>query len=298
MSLPYGPIMRGLAVSWCYDRVEQGLSNLENPSLAKVFAVGSRVIGREKRDPRTALLSQGPTAVLHVGSITLANATGYCGREVLYDKGTIIHTGTGTESVSLTGNHAGNNRFVLEITSTGTVGTDGQYLLLKIPWTGSEWGTETEVSSGDIPADGRIACSNGTHFEIETGQTVVDDDTYSWETAAYRVLNQQIRDAVIPVTAEITAQTEDEAVGEGGYMDQLMLMFAHKRLSAELYDDHFEDVSEEMTSMSVTPVIENQQTVYRIDIVIKYKGRVFMADVSPLITLTQYEEPEVYNPDD
>lgn len=290
--------MRGIAVSWCYDRIEQGLSTLENPSEAMVFAAGSRVIGREKLDPRVALLSQGPTAVLHVGSIKLSNAAGYCGPEVLYDKGTIVHEGTGTESVSLTGNHAGNNKFVVEITASGTVGTDGQYQLLSTPWTGSEWGEEVEVSSGDIPADGKIEVSNGTTFCFEVGQSVVLGDTYSWETSAYRVLNQQIRDAVIPVTAEIEAQNEEEAVGEGGYMDQLMLMFAHKRLSAELYDGHYEEVIEEMTSMSVTPVEQGEQTIYRIDLVIKYKGKVFMAEVSPLITLTQQQEPEIYGPDE
>ncbi|MBD3285802.1 hypothetical protein GF359_05010 [candidate division WOR-3 bacterium] len=294
MSLPYGPLMRGLAVSWCYDRIEEGLSSLQNPSQAMVFTQGSRVIGRERLDPRAVLMSQGPTAVLHVGSIILSNAAGYGGRELIYDKGTIVHTGTGTEEVSLTGSHAGNNRFVIEITASGTVGTDGQYQLRKTPWTGSDWGTEAEVSSGEILVDGKIAVSNGFIFCFEVGQSVVAGDTYSWETAAYRVLNRRIRDAVIPVTVEIEVQTEDEAVGEGGYVDQLMLMFAHKRLTAELYDGHYEEVKEEMTSMSVTPVDQGEQRIYRIDLVIKYTGKVFMADVSPLITLTEYEDPEIY----
>ncbi len=296
MSLPYGPIMRGLRVSWCYDRVEEGLTALENPFQAMVFAQGSRVIGRERLDPRVATLSQGPTALLHVSSITLSNARGYGGPEVIYCNGNdaITHTGTGTEEVSLTGTHSGNNRYVLEITESGTVGTDGSYELRKMPWTGSDWGTEVPVSSGSIPTTGIIDVENGTAFKFLTqGSEVVAGDTYSWETEAYRVTNQQIRDATVLITAYIYAQTEEEVIGSGGYLDQLMLLFHRKKLAAELYDGHCEEVTEEMNGMSVTPEIEGEQTTYRITVSLRYSGKVFMAEVSPLVTRFEHDEPEI-----
>ena len=298
MSLPYGPIMRGLRVSWCYDRVEEGLTALENPFQAMVFAQGSRVIGRERLDPRVATLSQGPTALLHVGGVTLLNAQGYGGPEVIYRNGAdgIVHTGTGTEEVSLTGTHSGNNRYVLEITESGTVGTDGSYELRKTPWTGSDWGTEVPVSSGSIPADGKIEVGNGSVFEFTLNENVVLGDTYSWETEAYRVTNQQIRNATVLITAYIYAQTEEEVIGSGGYLDQLMLMFHRKTLAAELYDGHCEEVVEEMTQMSVTPEIEGEQTTYRITLSLHYSGKVFMAEVSPLVTRFEYDEPEITGP--
>lgn len=298
VSLPYGPIMRGLRVSWCYDRVEEGLTALENPSQAMVFAQGSRVVGRERLDPRAVTLSQGPTAVLHVGQVTLSNAVGYGGPELLYRVGTIVHTGTGMgeDKVSLEGAHSGNNSYVLEITESGQVGTGGSYELRKTPWTGSDWGEEEVVSSGAIPADGKISVGNGSTFVFTVGENVIQGDTYSWEAEAYRVTNQRIRDVTVPIDAEIEAATEEEVIASGGYLDQLMLMFARKKLAAELYDDHYEEVTEEMTGMSVTPEIEGEQTTYRVTVSLCYTGKVFMAEVSPLITRFEYEEPDITEP--
>lgn len=301
MSLPYGPIMRGLAVSWCYDRVEEGLASLTNPYQALVFAQGSRVVGRERLDERSVTLSSGPTAVLHVGSVVLANAKGYGGPEVIYRNGSdgITHNGTGTEAVEITGSHSGNNSYTLEITSSGTIGnetTPGEYELRRTPWTGSDWGTEVVVSSGQIPSDGKIDVENGSTFSFTLDEEVVAGDTYNWETEAYRVTNQETRDAKVPISANIYAQNEEEVIGSGGYLDQLMLMFARKRLAAELYDGHYEEVTEEMTSMTVTPEVDGEQTVYRITISVSYEGKVFMASVSPLITRTVYQDPEIAEP--
>ncbi|TET23428.1 MAG: hypothetical protein E3J71_02300 [Candidatus Stahlbacteria bacterium] len=296
MSLPYGPIMRGLAVSWCYDRVEEGLTALENPFQAMVFAQGSRVVGRERLDPRAVTLSQGPTAVLHVSSIALANAKGYGGPEVIYRNGdgSIVHTGTGTEEVSLTGTHSGNNSYVIEITESGEVGSGGKYELRKTPWTGSAWGTEEVVSSGPIPTeDGKIDVGNGSTFSFTLDEEVVAGDTYAWETEAYKVTNQQIRNATVSISAHIYAQNEEEVIGSGGYFDQLMLMFHRKTLAAELYDGHYETVTEEMTGMSVAPEIDGEQTTYRITVSLHYEGKVFMAEVSPLITRMEYDEPDI-----
>lgn len=290
--------MRGLAVFWCYDRVEEGLESLENPSQALVFAMGSRVIGRERRDRRAVTLSQGPTAVLHAGYIKLENSTGYGNPEVIYRNGSdaITHTGTGTEQVTITSSHSGNNSYILEITASGTVGTDGSYLLKKTPWTGSDWGTQVEVSSGAIPTDGKIDVENGSTFEFTVGQSVVDDDTYTWETEAYRVTNQQIRDAVVPIIADIEAVNEEEVIGEGGYLDQLMLMFASKQLTIELYDDHYEEVTEEMIGMTVNPEVVGELTTYHIELTVRYSGKVFMAEVSPLITRVELDDPEIAEP--
>ncbi|TKJ41321.1 hypothetical protein CEE36_08375 [candidate division TA06 bacterium B3_TA06] len=289
--------MRGLAVSWCYDRVEEGLTALQNPYQAMVFAQGSRVVGRERLDPRVATLSQGPTAVLHVGQVALYNAQGYGGPEVIYRNGAdgIVHTGTGMgkDKVSIDGNHSGNNSYVIEITESGEVGSGGKYELSKTPWTGSEWGEEEVVSSGSIPSDGKIEVGNDSTFVFQLNENVVQGDTYSWETEAYRVTNQQIRNATVPITAEIETVNEEEIIGSGGYLDQLMLMFARKKLAAELYDGHYEEVTEEMNGMSVTSYIENEQTLYRIDLVVHYSGKVFMAEVSPLITRMEYDEPDI-----
>lgn len=417
MALPYGPIMRGLAVSWCYDRVEDGLSSLQNPFQAAVFAVGSRVVARERLDPRAVTLSQGPTAVLHVGQISLSNSRGYGAPEIIYLNGDgsivinhpippggtedvdivnsprslgkakytleITETGvigssstpgsyklvqykwmgsewgaealvwrgsipisgsidvgdgscfvfttsgsnvvlgekysweredyvdgeghitfspdppTGTDDVELrlSTSHSGNNKYVLEITTDGTIGnetTPGEYTLTRTPWTGSAWGTAVPVSSGSIPLNGVVDVANGTFFRFFTpGSSVVDGDTYSWETEAYRVTNQTIRDAVVPIDAQISGATEEEVIGSGGYLDQLMLLFASKRFAQELYDGHSEEVTEEMTGMSVTSYVEGEQTLYRIDLTVKYTGKVFMASVSPLITRVVYDRIDI-----
>lgn len=417
VSLPYGPIMRGLAVSWCYDRVEEGLTSLENPSKAAVFAVSSRVMARESLDPRAITLLQSPTAVLHVGQIVLSNARGYGASEVIYRNGdgsieiehpvppggtedvdivnssrslgkakyvveitetgiignqstpgsyklhqykwmgsewgaeTVLSRGSipdsgeiyvgdgscfvfstsgsnvvvddtyswepedfsdgegqivfdpdppsGTQDVELrlSTSHSGNNEYTIEITADGTIGnetTPGEYALTRTPWTGSEWGTAVPVSSGSISLNGVIDVENGTFFRFFTpGSSVVDGDTYTWETEAYRVTNQTIRDAVVPIEAQITGATEEEVVGTGGYLDQLMLMFANKRFAQDLYDGHSEEVTEELTGMSVTSYVEGEQTLYRIDLTVKYTGKVFMASVSPLITLVVYDRFDI-----
>ncbi|NLI99063.1 hypothetical protein GX441_10450 [bacterium] len=305
MPLPYGPIMRGLSVSWCYDRVQEGLSSLQNPFQALVFAPGARVVGREKLDKRSVTLSQSPTAVLHVTGVALSNALTCGAPEVIYKSGdeniTIVHPVPpgGTEDVRIESSprHSGNNKYALEITQTGIIGnetTPGAYTLKKTPWTGSEWGVQTTVSSGNIPLSGMIEIGNGSMFEFLTqGSDVVEGDSYSWETEAYRVTNRTVRDAAVTIKATINAQTEEEAAGEGGYLDQLMLMFHRKEIAAELYSDRYETVTEEMTSMSVTTEVEGETVTYMIPIVIKYTGKVFIADVSPLLTRFVLDEPEM-----
>jgi hypothetical protein len=285
--------------------VEEGLSSLQNPFQALVFATGSRIVGREMLDRRSVALSQSPTAVLHVTGVTLSNALTYGTPEVIYKSGdeeiTIVHPVPpgGTEDVQIESSprHSGNNKYELEITQTGVIGnetTPGAYILNKTPWTGSEWGAQSAVSSGNIPLSGIIDIENGSMFEFLTqGSDVVEGDTYSWETEAYRVTNRTIRDATVTITAAISAQTEEEAVGEGGYLDQLMLMFHRKEIAAELYNDHYETVTEELTSMNVTPETEGEATVYKISVVIKYTGKVFIAEVSPLFTRVVLDEPEI-----
>jgi hypothetical protein len=233
--------------------------------------------------------------VLHAEGITLTNARGYGGPEVIYRNGSddITHTGTGTTEVDITGSHSGNNHYTLEITDGGVVGTDGSYQLRCKPWTGSDWGTEVEVSSGTIPTDGKIDIENGTTFEFTVGQSVVLGDTYEWEAEAYRVTNQRVRDAKVPINAKIYADTEDEVIGLGGYLDQLMLMFARKQLSAELYDEHYIEITEEMTGLSVATEADGEDTVYCITVKLLYAGKVFMAQVSPLITIVAQDDPEL-----
>lgn len=298
MALPYGPIMRGLSISWCYGKVEDGLVSLTNPSGALILARNTRVLARETLDKRAVILSQGPTAVINIGQILMGNTSTYGEPEIVYELGTITHTGTGTGLASLSGRHSGNNSFAVEITSTGVVGTDGAYELTRTPWTGSAWGTVVVVSSGSIPLDGIITVGNGSSFSFTVGESVVEGDTYEWETESYRVTNRQIREAEAGFGVSIYAENEEEAIGEGGYLDQLMLMFSHKLFAEELYADHSEEVIEELKSMTFTKEVAGETTIYKIGLSLTYKGKVFAAEVSPLITLVTTQDPEILDPDE
>ncbi len=298
MALPYAPIMRGLSISWCYGKVEEGLESLTNPSGALILARNTRVLARESLDKRAVTLSQGPTAVINVGQIKMGNTSTYGEPEIIYKFGTITHTGTGTALATLSGRHSGNNTFLLTITESGEVGTSGSYTLTKTPWTGSGWGIPAVVSSGAIPLDGKIAVGDGSTISLTVGGSVVENDTYAWETESYRVTNRQIREAWANFTVSIYAENEEEVIGEGGYLDQLMLMFSHKRFAEELYTDHSEEVTEELNTMTFTKEVAGETTTYRIGLSLVYQGKVFLAEVSPLITLVTTEDPEILDPDE
>ncbi len=75
-----------------------------------------------------------------------------------------------------------------------------------------------------------------------------------------------------------------------------MLMFASKQLAIELFDDHYEHVTEEMTGMTVNPEVVGEVTTYHIELTVRYSGKVFMAEVSPLITRFVTDDPEIAEP--
>lgn len=300
MALPYGEVMRGFTPQWCYDHIRDILSdNLKNIHGAKSLdGRESYFIGYEKLDARVAEQLSLPTARISLSQgAKIANSLIGGIPQIVYNAGDIVHSGTGTDQVSLSGSHDGNNKFTLEITTSGTVGTDGSYELRKTPWTGSAWGTEVVVSSGSIPASGEIPAGNGQTFKFEIGESVVDDDSYGWETGAYKVSNVWGRTVVQRARVEIYFFMPDEITWEtNNPLDQLALMFNNRWHDIEVVTGYTVRIEEELTSIrpfwtNVEFGNEKTRRAFVVAADLRYqgpdKGRepvAFLAQVSPLVT--------------
>ena len=146
MSLPYGPIKRGLTISWIAGHIRTELAKLANIKGAYPLKGNPRLVGLHIVDPRIVSRVNEPIARITFGRADMTNSPIRGVPEVIFEKGTITHVGEGTGVVSLEGSHQGNNRYVCEITASGTVGTSGSYELRKTPWTGTDWGEEEAVA--------------------------------------------------------------------------------------------------------------------------------------------------------
>lgn len=250
MSLPYGPVVRGFTPSWIYEHVRDALvANLKNVYGVKHFeGREAYFIGYEELPPEVAESPNLPTARISLSpGIQIGNSLRAGIPEIFFSGGTVVHTGTGAEP-SLSGTHAGNNRFVLEITASGVVGTDGSYELRRSIWDGSTWSAEEVVSSGMIPADGKIACGNGQTLNFTAGQDVIQGDTYSWETEAYRVSNVLGRTAVARARIDVVFWNVKEITwAPNNPLDQFMCLFNKRNWKVEAFTGRYVEVEEELT---------------------------------------------------
>ncbi len=205
-------------IEFCYKKIEEYLKQIENSVSVKVFEQSRRLV-REKPDWDfiKANVSVGNPYCCIVISAYKETPMGFLFDTYTdYSKTDITHTGSGTATYELTGNHKGNNSYVLKITTGGTVGTEPypQYAL-------SFDGGETFGDPQDIPADGKISIGDGMAFEFEVGGAVVIDDTYAWQTIAKRVSVFKEKGITIKIRTEIWAKKKKELFeSEEGYLDQ------------------------------------------------------------------------------
>lgn len=307
MSLPYGPIKRGLTISWIAGHIRSELDRLKNVKGAYPFKGNPRLVGLHVMDPRVVTQLNEPIARITFGRADMANSPIRGVPEVIYEKGGIVHEGTGTEAVELQGSHQGNNRYVCEITASGTVGTDGSYELRKTPWTGTDWGEEEIVSSGAIPASGEIETGDGTlKIVFAQEEEVVQGDTYSWETEAYRVSNVNGRAIRQRVTIDISIMFADESSIDEGYLDQLFNFFRERQLAIETFPDHYLVVEQELRALQPQVFISGEEdekepnTEMFITLELEFRGPndgaepvAFTAEISPLIRKLEAEEPTI-----
>lgn len=307
MALPYEyPVLRGLTTQWVYEHCKSQLEKLLNVYGKTTLKDRKLAIGFEKVDPRNGATLGVPVARItfepgiQLGSSTISGLS-----ETIYLPGTIEHEGSGAEA-SLSGSHEGNNRFTVEITESGEVGVDGAYSLTRTPWTGSEWGTEVPVSSGAIPTSGEISAGNGQLFTLPLGGSVMDGDTYTWETQAYGVSNVKGRTAVLNPRVDIYFASKQELTWDANNaLDQLLLFFYDPWVRLYPYGGNFLDVQQELLSIKMQQGRMDfpdggpwEGTV--VSLSLRYRGAnagnqpvIFEAKIEPLI-MARITEEQVY----
>lgn len=304
MALPYAPIVRGFTPNWCYNHIRDIVATLKNVFGVEHFKGREDFfIGYEELDPRSLEVAHLPAAVIKCTGFTPSNSTRQAPSETIYDPGSVVHTGTGTATVELTGSHRGNNKYRLVITASGEVGVDGEYELFESEWTGSEWDTETSVASGIIPVDGKISVGNGQTVNFETGETVVADDVYSWETEAYKIGSILGRNVVARFTVDIYLWKPLEIhVSPNNLLNQVLLLFNYRHWLVESFAGHGVEIEETLTNIRphnerIEVVSESDKgelsssfrPVFMLSLDLEYKGSdsgkepvCFTADVQPL----------------
>ncbi len=243
MSLPYGTNVLGFTPSWCYEHIRDQLADFKNTyGIESLKGREDFFIGYEELDPRVFETPHLPAAVIQITDCTFGESPRRGADKTIYDSGTIAHVGTGTGNVTLSGQHRGNARFILEITETG-------YELRQTPWTGSDWGTEEIVSSGAIPDPREIPCGNGQTFVVGSGDTVVGD-TYSWETQAYRVSHILGRTMTLAAKIEIYFwKPVEQTWAAHNPLDQMFLWFNNKGWRIPVLGGDSVDVEEELVGL-------------------------------------------------
>jgi len=314
MSLPYGITIKGFTPSWVYEHIRAEIVKLKN-----VFGIASLegreefFIGLEELDLRCFAALHLPTAVISIVDIAPGNSMLKGASKNIYEPGTITHEGEGTEDVELSGAHRGNNRYVLEITESGTIGTDGSYELRKTPWTGSDWGTEVVVSSGSIPASGKIEVGNGSIFEFTLNGNVVLGDTYSWETEAYKVSHVQGRAVTLNAKIEFYFFKPLEQIWKDyNPLDQMLLFFGSRFWRVPVLGGDSVDVEEELTGIrsfeKTFQVASGEEeagvetySAHAVELRLRYRGQdagrdpcCFIVEIQPLMRpeITEVEIPE------
>ena len=204
-------------IEFCYKKIEEYLKEIKNSQEEYVFQQSRRLV-RENPDfdfIAANVTEDNPYCLISISGYK-ENPRGFLFDIITeYEITEIEHTGTGIATYQITGNHKGNNSYVLKITTGGTVGTE-PYPQYSIQINGGDWSTPV-----DIPADGKILIGDGTTFEFEIGDLVVVDDTYSWQTIAKRVNVFKEKEIDIKIRIEIWAKTKKELFETGGYFSQL-----------------------------------------------------------------------------
>lgn len=310
MALPYEyPVLRGLTAQWVYEHCKAQLEKLLNVYGKMTLKDRESAIGFEKVDPRLGATLGVPVArITFEPGIQLGNSLRSGANETVYVSGEIERQGSGADA-TLAGSHMGNNRYCIEITESGEVGSGGSYLLKKTPWTGSDWGTEEEISSGAIPATGEIEIDNGQTFVLPVGENVFEGDTYVWETQAYVVSNVKGRMATLNTRIDIFfASNQEISWNDHNVIDQLLLFFPDHEKRLYPYGENYVDVAQELTGMKMQQgrmdfADGNPWQGIVVSLNLRFRGKdagnqpvIFEAKIEPIIT-AKLTEARIDQPD-
>jgi hypothetical protein len=136
----------------------------------------------------------------------------------------IVHTGVSAASYSLSGQHRGNNSFVLEITQSGPPGS-AIYKLSKD--NGNIFGAPLTV-----PGNGQVNIDDGTILSFGVEGNLATGDRYSWQTISMKELIYQTDTFISGLSINIHCADEAEYFGNddfSGFIDQIVIFFQQNR---------------------------------------------------------------------
>jgi len=204
-------------IEFCFQKLESYLKQIKNSQNEYVFQKSRRLI-REKPDYDyiTARVTENdPYCLITIDDYKETDYGSFYDTYTEYYITAINHTGSGTTKCSISGNHEGNNSFILKISQAGIIGTP------PLPEYQLKRNDQEFTPSAQIPADGRIAIGDGTTFAFEIGEEVIAEDAYTWSTIARRVNIIKIKEINLTLRATIWSKTKQELYSETGYLTQL-----------------------------------------------------------------------------
>lgn len=262
-------------IETCFGFLEYYLKQIKNSEETYVFEESRRLV-REKPDFDFIIANvseNNPYCLVNIADYRetplgfLFNT--YCEYEIT----DVAHTGTGTATYQVAGDHKGNNTYVLKISTGGTIGVEPypQYQL--------KVNEDPYSDPADIPADGKIAIGDGTTFEFEVNGEVVTDDTYEWQTIAKRVNVTKEKEIELKLRTEIWAKTKKELFETGGYFDQL------SQLAIERYVTDGVQVIYQSPGPSrwIQSRFETENNLIRGALEVSYRGSIFSIKEDALV---------------
>lgn len=268
-------------LEFCFTQLEYYLKKIQNTDEDYVFQQARRMV-REKPDwdfIAANVQEKNPYCLITIADYKETSIGTFFNTYTEYYITDITHTGTGTATYAITGKHEGNNSYILEISTGGTIGT--------IPYPQFELSINGGVPrTEDIPADGKIAINDATTFEFEVGGIVVLDDTYSWQTIARRVNVQKEKDIETRFRIELWAKTKKELFETDGYYDQLSKLLIERYVT-----DGVQVIRQSPgTSRWIQSEFEKQNDLVRGALEITYKGAIYTTTEDALVCKIQFEE--------
>lgn len=204
-------------IEFCFTQLEYYLKQIKNSAEEYPFQQARQLV-REKPDIdfiTAHVAKDDPYCLISIADYKETPLGNFFDTYIQYEISDIIHTGTGTAAHQITGDHEGNNSYILKITAGGIIGTE-PYPEYSLKINDGEFSTPQ-----DIPGDGKIAIGDGTTFEFEVGSTVVTNDEYAWQTFALRINIHKEKILEIKFRVDIWAKTKQELFQTDGYFDQL-----------------------------------------------------------------------------
>jgi len=205
-------------IEFCFTQLEYYLKQIKNSQNQYVFQASKRLV-REKPDFDFVIanvIENNPYCLIVISDYKETLFNSFFDTYPEYYITNVIHSGTGSAEYEITGNHEGNNSYVLTIITGGTIGGGPPYPEYNLAINGKPGATQI------IPADGKIPIGDGTTFEFEIGGEVVQNDIYSWSTVARRVNINKEKEIEFKLRVTIWSRTKKELFAtDDGYFAQL-----------------------------------------------------------------------------